>query len=286
LNTEVINDPAMYIQAIQDAAVETRFLSDIEHPNICKMRGMATCDPFNEDYFLVLDRLYDTLEKRLEKWAKQSKRANGFMGKVGKGRAKAKELLEDRLVAAFDLSAAIEYLHGRGIIYRDLKPENCGFDVRGDIKLFDFGLAKEISPDLRSREVPGCYNLTAMTGSLRYMAPEVAMGKPYNEKCDVYSFAILFWQMMALATPYAAYTSKSFRERVHVENGKKPQINPTWGAACRLLLSRGFSDDLQSRYTMKAMTLNLKKEIVALRDGNESGLEHQKRRSTFVYRKK
>jgi serine/threonine protein kinase len=56
------------------------------------------------------------------------------------------------------------------IIYRDLKPDNIGFDVRGDVKIFDFGLAKEINPKKKLDD--GTYNLTADTGSLRYMAPE------------------------------------------------------------------------------------------------------------------
>jgi serine/threonine protein kinase len=56
------------------------------------------------------------------------------------------------------------------IIYRDLKPDNVGFDVRGDVKIFDFGLAKEL--DLSKKLDDGTYNLTADTGSLRYMAPE------------------------------------------------------------------------------------------------------------------
>jgi serine/threonine protein kinase len=56
------------------------------------------------------------------------------------------------------------------IIYRDLKPDNIGFDVRGDVKIFDFGLAKEFDPAKKAAD--GTYKLTADTGSLRYMAPE------------------------------------------------------------------------------------------------------------------
>jgi serine/threonine protein kinase len=56
------------------------------------------------------------------------------------------------------------------VIYRDLKPDNIGFDVRGDVKIFDLGLAKEIDPKMKLAD--GTYNLTADTGSLRYMAPE------------------------------------------------------------------------------------------------------------------
>ena len=61
------------------------------------------------------------------------------------------------------------------------------------MKLFDFGLAKEIQDsDIVAGTNPVTYNMTGQTGSYRYMAPEVAKELPYNETADVYSFAILF----------------------------------------------------------------------------------------------
>ena len=53
------------------------------------------------------------------------------------------------------------------IVYRDLKPDNIGFDVRGDVKIFDFGLAKEFNPANVLDD--GTYKLTGDTGSPRYM---------------------------------------------------------------------------------------------------------------------
>lgn len=54
-------------------------------------------------------------------------------------------------------------------MYRDLKPDNIGFDVRGDLKLFDFGLSRQLPPQ---RLTDGTYRMTGDTGSPRYMAPE------------------------------------------------------------------------------------------------------------------
>lgn len=53
---------------------------------------------------------------------------------------KQKSFFAERLTVAYDIASALEYLHDRNVIYRDLKPDNVGFDVRGDAKLFDFGL--------------------------------------------------------------------------------------------------------------------------------------------------
>ncbi len=64
-------------------------------------------------------------------------------------------------------------IHHFRIIYRDLKPENIGFDVRGDLKIFDFGLSKEV----RNPDADGNYALTGYAGSPIYMAPE---GKIYQ----------------------------------------------------------------------------------------------------------
>ena len=122
LSPEVITDTALYIQGMQDMAIESRFLSDLEHPNIVKMRSLSHVDPYDPGFFIVMDRLYDTLEKRLEKWKSRNSRCTGLAGKLGDRKGtKAQSLMEDRLVAAFDLSSAYEYLHSRNIVYRDIK---------------------------------------------------------------------------------------------------------------------------------------------------------------------
>jgi serine/threonine protein kinase len=175
--------------------------------------------PFDdEEYFFIIDRLYDTLDKRLCKWKKQDdnyKQSPLRFITDNKGKKQAR-LYADRILAALDLSDALMYLHKHGIVYRDLKTENVGFDIRNDIKLFDFGLAKKLSTTKASDLNDGTYHLTSMTGSPIYMAPEVGLGggRTYNEKCDGYSFAILLWEMLTLKTPFELYTVKKLTSRV------------------------------------------------------------------------
>mmetsp|Transcript_34284 Transcript_34284/g.83173 ORF Transcript_34284/g.83173 Transcript_34284/m.83173 type:complete len:120 (-) Transcript_34284:905-1264(-) len=72
----------------------------------------------------VIDRLIDTLDQRIEKWAKQQKYVNSTLGRKlldRKGKRRI-ALLEDKLTTALDLSAAFEYLHSKNILFRDLKP--------------------------------------------------------------------------------------------------------------------------------------------------------------------
>mmetsp|Transcript_21800 Transcript_21800/g.31296 ORF Transcript_21800/g.31296 Transcript_21800/m.31296 type:complete len:404 (+) Transcript_21800:29-1240(+) len=282
LSPEVIADPAMYIQGITDMNVETRFLSSIEHTNIIKMRAIASGPRYVEEYFFLMDRLYDTLDKRILKWSKLIKRGSSLVGKFrDRNGQKSGELFIERLLYAFDLCAAIEYLHDHKIIYRDIKPENIGFDVRNDIKLFDFGLAKEITniqPDSN-----GTYKLTEQTGSPRYMAPEVALGNPYNEKCDVYSMTILLHQMISAKPPFQTYTMKTMKNNVYV-GGKRPLVDPTWPKAIKLAIARGWTADVKGRPSMKNVSKILHDEIARLRDGDDTGLQHDRRRSTFVFR--
>ena len=135
-----------------------------------------------------------------------------------------------------------------------------GFDVRGDVKIFDFGLAKEINPSKVDKK--GMYNLTVDTGSPRYMAPEVALGKPYNERCDVYSLSILVWQILALETPFEGYTMNMFNKRV-VEGGARPKADPKWPSTLMAkMLEQGWGDQFK-RQSMSEFSESLREELQA-----------------------
>jgi serine/threonine protein kinase len=165
-----------YVKGIVDLAIEADFLSVLSHPNIISMRAMANSDPHETKFFVVLDRLVQTLDRKFNQWRREVGESSGYwLGPFGYCCAKEQYLYQtwlDRLLAANDIANAIYFLHSKSIVYRDLKPDNLGFDVNGTLKLFDFGLAKRM--DTAERSGDGLYLLTGNTGSLRYMAPEVA----------------------------------------------------------------------------------------------------------------
>lgn len=96
---------------------------------------------------------------------------------------------------ALDLSRGLSYLHSKKIVHRDVKTENMLLDINRTLKIADFGVARVEAQNPR--------DMTGETGTLGYMAPEVLDGKPYNRKCDVYSFGICLWEIYCCDMPYA-----------------------------------------------------------------------------------
>lgn len=88
------------------------------------------------------------------------------------------------------------------------------------MKLFDFGLAACVKKKRLSCDT---YKMTGLTGTRQYMAPEVSLQKPYNEKVDVYSFAILLWQMITGEHPYSDMTPDEHTQLAMVE-GERPSL--------------------------------------------------------------
>ncbi len=88
------------------------FLSVVSHPHIITMRAFGADGMLKPNYFIVLDRLYDTLEARIPKWKVQSKKARSFVNKLKKNTSsKLDELMELKLSYAYDLAGAFEYMH-------------------------------------------------------------------------------------------------------------------------------------------------------------------------------
>jgi serine/threonine protein kinase len=106
------------------------------------------------------------------------------------------------------------------ILFRDLKPENVGFDICGDMRLFDFGLAEEPKPKDLVHALDG-FNATGLTGSGRYMAPEVVQCKEYGLSADVYSYSIVFWEVFSGQDPFPKNNLDKYFEHVLLKQ-KRP----------------------------------------------------------------
>lgn len=113
-------------------------------------------------------------------------------------------------VAAFymaEMLLAISHLHNDlGVVYRDLKPENCLLDADGHLLLTDFGLSK-VSAD----PTDGC---NSMLGTVEYMAPEVIQGRKYGKAVDWWSFGALGYDLMTGNPPFRGGNHAKIQENI------------------------------------------------------------------------
>jgi serine/threonine protein kinase len=237
-----------YVKGIVDLDIEAEFLSVLSHPNIITMRACANSDPHESKFFVVLDRLVMTLDRKFNHWRKEVGEHSGYwLGPFGYCCSKEYYLYQtwlERIFASRDIANALYFLHSKKIVYRDLKPDNLGFDSNGTLKLFDFGLAKRMDPAQKNEN--GMYLMTGNTGSLRYMAPECAKNEPYDQRVDSYSFGILFWQICSLQTPYAGMSTRAHAQRV-VQQGQRPKPDKSWPSSWVDLMTRCWDSNVSSR---------------------------------------
>lgn len=140
----------------------------------------------------------------------------------------------------------------------DLKPDNVGFRADGTCVLMDFGLATCVYSTRASEDV--MYKMSGMTGSLRYMAPEVVLRQPYNEKADVYSYGILLWQMASDVLPFPIMETDDFIQYV-AKGGLRPEIDPHWPPKFQNIIAKCFEGNPKSRASMAWVISELKAMI-------------------------
>ncbi|KAJ6115747.1 Serine/threonine-protein kinase psk1 [Penicillium sp. IBT 18751x] len=122
----------------------------------------------------------------------------------------AMERMFEEDTAAFymaEMVLALEHLHQNvGVLYRDLKPENCLLDTQGHLLLTDFGLSKiAVNDDDRCN---------SSLGTIEYMAPEVVQGKPYGKACDWWSLGALGYDLLTGSPPFRANNHTKLQEKI------------------------------------------------------------------------
>ena len=233
---------------VEELIHESKILSSVDHPNIIKIHGRSSIEASQlgsnrsaQPFFLVLDRLTYTLEDLLKVWVPKKNNDNTLKFQSFKYLVS----LRQRLKIAFNIATAMNHLHKKNIMHRDLKPGNIGFDSQGKLKLFDFGYAIKL---LQNDHLPdGTYKMEGGIGTCRYMAPEVARYYSYNELADVYSFGILMWQILTIEKPYKNLSCDEWFQQVVIE-GKWPHSIGFLLTKLQYLLKCCWSEDIKERH--------------------------------------
>ena len=164
---------------------EARAISTLNHPNICTLHDVGP-------NYLVMEYIEgDPLSKIIEQGPLPLDKALGYAVQI-----------VDALAAA----------HAKGVIHRDLKPGNI-IITRNGVKVLDFGLAKFSAEGVSGESAAKIETVTepitragAILGTLYYMAPEQVEGKEADERSDIFSFGVVFYEMITGQRPFSGDT--------------------------------------------------------------------------------
>ncbi|CAL9194807.1 unnamed protein product [Musa hybrid cultivar] len=147
---------------------------------------------------------------------------------------------------SIDICKGMDYLHQNNIIHRDLKTANLLLDANSVVKVGDFGVA-------RFQNQEGV--MTAETGTYRWMAPEVINHQHYDNKADVFSFAIVLWELATSRVPYDNMTP--LQAALGVRQGLRPDIPKDMHPRLAALMQRCWDEVPSKRPSFEEITQEL-----------------------------
>jgi len=296
LKQKLLSQPENFRLAASELAIEAHMLASFHHPNIIRIHGWAQngvasfTQGRHDSFFLLLDCLEETLDQRIASWHKQevyrtalcehhqpttyalmadllrSSNATSSSSTLAQQvRLERQAVYLEKLIICTEIASALAYLHSLGVIFRDLKPNNIGF-LHGRVKLFDFGLSRELPG--RQINLTQPFHMSGKVGTLRYMAPEVAMHAPYNVSSDVYSWAMVCYEVMTLQKPFSGWT-RDMHARLVCQGGMRPEMNDANAVPLSLqhLLFASWRHEAPLRPTMttvyQTMRLFQEQELIA-----------------------
>uniref|UniRef100_J3M1A6 non-specific serine/threonine protein kinase n=2 Tax=Oryza brachyantha TaxID=4533 RepID=J3M1A6_ORYBR len=169
--------------------------------------------------------------------------------------------LRRRLRMALDVAKGINYLHclNPPIVHWDLKTPNMLVDKNWSVKVGDFGLSRfKANTFISSKSV---------AGTPEWMAPEFLRGEPSNEKCDVYSFGVILWELMTMQQPWSGLSPAQVVGAVAFQNRKLPIPQDTVPELAALVESC-WDDDPRQRPSFSSIVDTLKKLLKSMLGGS------------------
>lgn len=226
------------LMAVKQVEMPTQGSATKQHQNLM-------LDALNQEMSLLKDMNHDNIVQYLGSNSDQNF-LNIFLEYVPGGSV-ASMLnnygpFEEPLIRSFirQTLTGLHYLHGEKIIHRDIKGANILIDIKGTVKISDFGISKKLNSSLQSKRA-------SLQGSVYWMAPEVVKQIAYTEKADIWSVGCLVVEMFTGKHPFPDFSQMQAIFKIGTQS--IPEI-PAWATEdAKQFLLRTFVFDYKQRPT-------------------------------------
>jgi serine/threonine-protein kinase len=206
---------------------EAELLASLNHPNIASIYDV---EELNGSRFLILELVPgETLADRIRR------------GPIP---------VEEALKIALQIAEALEAAHERNIIHRDLKPANIKVTAEGTVKVLDFGLAKALADERTAEDTRLSVSATSpgvILGTVAYMSPEQATGKPVDRRADIWAFGVVLYELLTRKPAFQGVDVTETLTAVMTREPAHDALPAKTSAAIRNLLRRCLEKSVKRR---------------------------------------